>query len=118
MFPLLLKELIFFIFIMKSPLAHHLFNKQFVEAKELIVQRLDMVVCRRRPRENYAAVVSERRFLSRGVHLGQLNCATLMCHYKTKLCLLHANSTSKISYIFKMTSFVNDWKEIKIYIYI
>ena len=79
----------------------------------MIVQRLDMAVCRRRPLENYAAVVSERRFLSRGVHLGQLNSATLMSHYKTKLCLLYAYSTSKISYIFKMTSYVNDWKEIK-----
>ena len=98
---------------MKSPLAHHLFNKQFVKAKEMIVQRLDMAVCRRRPRENYAAVISEWRFLSRGVHLGQLNCATLMSHYKTKLCLRHAYSTSKISYIFKMTSYVNDWKEFK-----
>ena len=70
-----------------------------------------MAVCRRRPHENYAAVISERCFLSRGVHLGKLNCATLMSHYKTKQCLLHAYSTSKIGYIFKMTSYVNDWKK-------
>ena len=45
---------------MKSPLAVSLLRSRtrFVEAKTMIVQRLDMTVCRRRPPEHSAAVIS------------------------------------------------------------
>ena len=67
---------------MKSPLVISLLRSRtrFVEAKTMIVQRLDMTVCRRRPPEHSAAVISGGRFLTRGGLLGQVHCATRKSH--------------------------------------